>query len=147
MSKPIQTASLAAIAFAAVALAGCGGGGPELGAVCGVVTLGGRPVPDAAVLFHPQAGNGSPSYGRTDAAGRYELAFTRDRDGAVLGRHLVVVETPGLWPIEIAELQANGVAAKGPVMILPPKYRRPGALTAEVKPGENAIDFPLTNDR
>ena len=31
-------------------------------------------------------------------------------------------------------------------LVLPKKYREPGALTAEVKSGRNTIDFPLTSN-
>lgn len=53
-----------------ILLAGCGGGRSDLGHVHGVVLLAGQPLPDATVVFQPDAG-GPASFGRTDAEGRY----------------------------------------------------------------------------
>ncbi len=72
---------------------GCGGtSGPDLGRVSGTVTLGGNPLPDALVTFDPE-GEGSPSTATTDASGRYELMYTADRKGAIVGKHKVTVST------------------------------------------------------
>ena len=41
----------------------------------GIVTLDGKPLPNATVTFSPTNGQGSPAYGVTDAMGHYTLNF------------------------------------------------------------------------
>ena len=71
---------------------GCGPGGPELGTVTGIVTFKGEPLPEAEIEFQPEA-EGTPSYGTTDQEGRYELRFTPERNGAMVGTHRVQITT------------------------------------------------------
>jgi hypothetical protein len=124
---------------------GCGGDGPGLATVSGTVTLDGQPVPAAVLTFIPQAPDSSPSYGRTDAEGKYSLMFTRSKEGAMLGKHRVEIETQKISADEAADMKAEGREVPAYVAI-PKKYREPGALTAEVKSGGNQIDFTLTSD-
>jgi hypothetical protein len=78
-------------------LVGCGG--DNYAPVSGVVQLNGEPLADAKLVFEPigdTAGKtgGSPSYGRTDADGRYSLhSPVADRPGAALGQHRVRIIT------------------------------------------------------
>jgi hypothetical protein len=119
--------------------AGCGrGAGPELAAVTGTVTLDGEPLAHANITFVPEGKNGSPSYGGTDADGRYRLLFSHNRAGAMPGKHRVQIE---MQPPETDD-SGNPVVPTETVQ-LPAKYRVPGNLTAEVEPGENEIDFEL----
>jgi hypothetical protein len=74
--------------LAVAVLAGCTQG-PPLASVSGVVTRAGKPVPSLCVTFTPEKGR--PSMGMTDTAGRYTLRCTRERAGAVYGRHRVSV--------------------------------------------------------
>src|SRR5688572_704144 len=73
-------------------LAGCGQSGPQLAPVSGRVTLDGQPLDAAEVLFQPDEGTGSPSYGYTDENGRYELGYKRGVKGAMVGSHTVSIE-------------------------------------------------------
>jgi hypothetical protein len=60
--------------------------------VKGRVTLGGKPVPGATVLFVPEpGGDGRPASGWTDDAGEFQLTTYRPKDGAVRGTYRVVV--------------------------------------------------------
>ncbi|MCA9203132.1 MAG: hypothetical protein KDA59_08805 [Planctomycetales bacterium] len=68
-------------------LVGCGPAGPKTVPVSGTVTLNGQPVPHLVVHFMPDEGR--PSWGYTDEQGRFTLNYTRDRDGAELGKHKV----------------------------------------------------------
>jgi hypothetical protein len=121
----------------ALFLAGCGRDGPERGVVTGQVKLNGEPLEGADLEFQPP--EGSPSYGTTDEKGRYDLMYTRDKRGAMIGEHTVRITTPTSG----ADPRAAGVAAPQRV---PPKYNAPsGGLKREVKPGRNQIDFELTN--
>lgn len=74
----------------AVAITGCGGGGPKVVEISGTVTRGGKPLKDFTLNFHPE--NGRTSWGVTDSEGRYTLHYTRDQDGACVGKHKVIVE-------------------------------------------------------
>jgi hypothetical protein len=114
--------------------AGCGEDGPELASVSGTVKLDGRPLEGAAVIFTPVAG-GRPAGGRTDASGYYELVYTEDSDGAVLGEHSVRITT----------FQAGdpdeGIA-RVPEKV-PAKYNTQSELKKTVEDDDNVIDFEL----
>ena len=77
------------LAVAASMFAGCGGDGPRLGEVKGVVTLDGQPLTNARVVFHIEGAR--DSYAFTDENGQYELTYLRDKKGAVIGRHHVSI--------------------------------------------------------
>jgi hypothetical protein len=57
----------------------------------GVVTLDGRPVANATVVFLPNAEAGSPAIGKTDAAGKCQLTTFHQGDGALPGDYAVLV--------------------------------------------------------
>ncbi len=103
---------------------------PALGTVTGTVTLDGRPLPDALVLFTPE-GPGRTAQGRTDADGRYALVYLRDIAGATLGPHTVQIIT--------ADDEEAGAEP------LPDRYHAKSELSAAVQPGGNAFDFDLSS--
>ncbi|HEY2881006.1 MAG TPA: carboxypeptidase-like regulatory domain-containing protein [Pirellulales bacterium] len=74
-----------------VVCSGCGSGGVALGTVSGHVTKGGKPAAGINVRFEPAAG-GRASEATTNSDGYYELIFSADRKGAVLGQHHVTVQ-------------------------------------------------------
>lgn len=78
------------VSLLAVAITGCGGGGPKVVEISGTVTRGGKPLKDFMINFQPQPGR--PSWGLTDSEGRYTLHYTRDQDGACVGKHKVYVQ-------------------------------------------------------
>lgn len=129
---------------------GCGSKGPKLSKVYGVVTLDGKPVPNAAITFVPtDATPRSPSYGKTDSEGRYTLAFSRDRYGAIPAVHIVQIETDKPSKSELKELKEIEAAGGPPVpeyVPIPKKYLQEGALTATVTKGTNEINFELTSN-
>ncbi|WP_417380172.1 hypothetical protein [Gimesia sp.] len=116
--------------------AGCGGGGgsdqPDLGTVTGVVTMDGQPLANVVVTFSPE--NGRPSIARTDESGNYELGYTAEAKGAVIGKHSVSIATPQENPTPPGEVY------KDPV---PSKYNTKTTLSADVKAGANNFDFQL----
>lgn len=74
---------------------GCGGG---LVPVTGVVTLDGRPVGGAMVLFVPEDHRGQPAQGVTAVDGTFTLS-TRMKQGAAAGDYKVLVtKTSGTLP-------------------------------------------------
>jgi hypothetical protein len=117
---------------------GCGGSGPELAPVTGVVTLDGKPVEGKQVSFTPKTftpdtESGRSSVGFTDKDGRYELYYTAQKKGALITEHIVTIATPeGIYP----PVPEN----------IPSKYRIDTELTAVVEDTNNVIDFPLESD-
>jgi hypothetical protein len=110
---------------------GCArGDGPELGSVRGTVSLDGKPITNASVTFW--LGTGRPSVGVTDAAGRYELRFTVNQTGALIGEHRVYIST--------AVPQQDETT---PAERIPAKFNVKSTLVREVKPGKNTIDFDI----
>lgn len=80
--------------------AGCGESS-NIVPVTGVLTFKGKPVTNAFVDFLPK--HGRPSWGQTDATGRFTLNYDREHDGALIGRHKVSVR---MRPTTTAEQEA-----------------------------------------
>lgn len=117
-----------------VVLAGCGSRSQlEIGRVSGTVTLDGQPLPNAKVKFSPTA-QGRGSYASTDASGRYNLYYTYDQHGALIGEHTVTINSE----------KSNDESPKDP--LLPGAYNAQTKLKAHVKEGSNTIDFPLSSN-
>ncbi len=110
---------------------GCGETGPKLAPVTGRVTLDGGPLENADVFFQPD-GSKSPSVGRTDANGRYELAYKRGVMGGMVGSNTVRITI------------SSEVVANPPN--IPARYNTESELTKEVKSGRNEINFDLTTN-
>jgi hypothetical protein len=79
------------VVLVSATLVGCDTGVP-VGQVTGVVTYAGQPLPQAEVEFTPK-GDGTSSVGFTNHEGRYELQYTLHRKGALLGSHVVRVQS------------------------------------------------------
>jgi len=125
----IQALSLMTVCL----LAGCSGGAtdtPELGQVSGTITMDGKPLSKANVTFEPQSG--APSLGMTDEAGHYELAYNKDHQGAVPGQHKVRISKFG-EPGSPNDTEDQ----------IPAKFNQNSKETAEVKMGDNEINFDL----
>ena len=124
------------LCLACLLTVGCRDSGPQLGTVSGTITLEGEPLPNAKVLFQPGPG-GSPSEGRTDSNGKYELQYGIDKPGALVGEHVVRITT----------YQLERETADGPLILtkesVPAKYNEQSELTREVKPGHNELNFEL----
>ncbi|MGA2058875.1 MAG: carboxypeptidase-like regulatory domain-containing protein [Thermoguttaceae bacterium] len=103
--------------------------GPELGEVQGTVTLDGRPLARATVIFEPKAG-GHASKAVTDASGRYRLVYLRDTRGALVGSHVVKVFT------------ASEDDSKERI---PARYNKQSTLAADVVSGANEYNVSLNS--
>ncbi len=101
----------------------------------GTVTLDGNPLANAEVEFQP-TDNSSPSYGKTDSSGHYELMFTADQAGAIVGEHKVRITTGG----ETEDENGNSTATEE---VVPEKYNAQTELTATVEKGGGPYDFDL----
>ncbi len=76
-----------------LALSGCDRGDyPEMARVSGTVTYKGKPVPNMMVNFMPDAGR--PSWGKTDANGKFEMIYDSDYKGVKVGHHKVYFTPP-----------------------------------------------------
>jgi len=118
-----------------ICLAGCNKPDhPEVGRVHGVVTLDGQPLANATVMFQPLEGRAS--IGTTDEAGRYSLTYLDGVPGAKVGKHKVIIRT-----------EVPGEDGQPPIVKekLPKRYHDQTELTADVQPGTNTFDFPLTS--
>ena len=108
----------------ALLLTGCGSG-PKLAPVIGVLTYKGTPMPNVQLDFSPEQGR--PSWGQTDAEGRFTLEYDPDHKGVILGKHKVFAKMgrgwekiPGVRPDltnEQAEFFEKYSAANSKVMV------------------------------
>ncbi len=111
---------------------------PDLGTVSGKVTLDGKPVAGAMVMFKPVA-SGRSSSGTTSSDGSYELQYTVDNAGAMIGEHTVsVIVEAGEEDYEGDEEGEDVEADSG----LPPSATD-GSIKQTVKAGANTIDIAL----
>ena len=122
-------------------VAGCGLGGPQLGNVTGTVTLDGKAVPGALVTFVSKEADGTSSFGKTNAQGKFQLEFSTERKGAMLGAYIVEITTKKMSKSDMPD---DGSGKEAEFVAIPKHYKR-GTLTAEVKSGNNVCDFPLTS--
>ena len=127
--------------LALLVLAGCSGAPQPTYPVEGVVTLDGRALDGGSVIFEPAEaspdGKRHSARGGIGPDGRYRLSTFGTDDGAVAGRHRVVVfPKPG-------ELVDDPKAAARP--LIPPRYSsmQASGLEYEVKPEGNRINIEL----
>ena len=124
-------------------LSGCDDAGPKLGTVAGTITLEGEPVEDAFVYFMPlfEGGKEAMCAQKTDASGHYEMQYSLERKGVLVGMHQVQVTTQD-W-----EKQPDGSNKVIPERI-PKWYFGPDSiLEFDVKEGENVADFELSKKK
>ncbi|WP_232103579.1 carboxypeptidase-like regulatory domain-containing protein [Gimesia algae] len=155
---------------------GCTGGNDvDLGSVSGVVTMDGKPLSNAIVVFVPEKGN--PSSGRTDEQGTYDLTYLGNSRGAIVGSHKVKITSRD--PNELDEeidgdtdfakvamsetldiatppVESDGdMTKKRPVTTpnkkgkeepIPARYNSQTELIKKVTAGENTIDFDLKSE-
>lgn len=132
-------------------LTGCSDGKIATEKVTGIITLDGQPLEGATVNFSPKtAGQGSPSYGVTDAKGEYKLQTLLGNPDAGT--------TPGEYVVTVIKLEKSNTpppALDGPSGP-PPKVTKPKSLipelygagkttpfSATVKSGANECNFEL----
>jgi len=114
------------------AIVGCDQGDlPDLAPVNGNVTLDGQPLANKDIVFVPEKGRSSQ--GRTDENGNYELNYTAQIKGAIIGHHTVTITTP-------PPMDGN---FKGYKETVPAKYSMKSELKKEVESGRNKLNFEL----
>jgi hypothetical protein len=125
----MRTASAAAILSAAallLPLVGCGSSSATGGAttlpVKGTVTYKGKPLTKGTVTFEPE-GAGKEATGAIQPDGTFVLTtYTKD-DGAVVGKHRVMVDSPD--------------------KTVPAKYAGPGTSKLEIEVSSGKNDYPI----
>jgi len=134
-------------AIALAGLAGCDRG-PQLIPATGKLTFRSKPVPNADIVFVPDAG-GTPVIGRTSETGEFALN-TNGEDGAYVGSYKVAV-TAVKVKREVSETEAlsmtNEQIAANHVAVVPIKYNNTisSGLTATVieDPASNTFELDL----
>jgi hypothetical protein len=111
--------------------------------VTGTVRSGGKAVPNLFLHFEPAEGR--PSWGVTDAEGRYKLSYDRQREGAVRGRHTVFVEHRPRGPKEDLALQQGTLRPPPELQAILEKYgnRETSPLRYEITRDGQVIDLDL----
>ena len=131
------------LGFALVLGLGCGSG--KFAPVSGTVTMNGKPLAGALVIFSPIAKEGSidagpGSSGKTNEKGEYTLTSDTGRTGALVGKHRVSVSlmNPGIG--ESDDRRRRGQL----VNQVPVKYNGKTELTYKVPAGgTDKADFAL----
>jgi len=126
---------LAAGVLLTLHLTGCGGADvPEVGEVTGTVTIDGKPAPGVIVNFIP-TGGGRSSTGVTDESGHYELMYSADAMGALIGAHQATIAAA---PPSVDAVPAG----RGPLVDKSiPKEYLDAKKPVEVQAGDNTIDL------
>lgn len=116
-------------------MTGCGNG--NLAQVEGTITMDGKPLASASVLFvHPEA---SPSGARTDDKGFYRLSYGETEMGALPGKYTVRVST-----VVGANIDDQGKPVPGKKETVPARYNSQTTLEFEVVKGKkNIANFDL----
>jgi hypothetical protein len=128
------------LAVLALTAASCSSGGPDIAYVSGRVTMDGKPLPNATVVFVPA--NGRPSGATTDEDGNYVLNYTEGRQGAIPGESTVRILT-----MRDADRDENGQPIPGRPETVPARYNSDSTLTFNVEPEkDNVANFNLTSD-
>lgn len=133
--------ALLVVAGPVLLLGGCSSS-PKTAIVRGKVTYNGKALPNGTIMFTPTSG--PTATGEIQQDGSYTLTTFRKGDGAVPGKYTVVVvalkDTGDRLPEERAAL---------PPPIIPERYSSAATsdLRAEVKEGENTIDFTLDGEK
>jgi hypothetical protein len=138
--------------------AGCGSPGPQTAPVGGRVTYAGKPVTEGTILFWSTAG-GTVASGPLGPDGSYRLITHPNAEGAVLGSHRVTIRAVKLLNADAAPQSPDAKEELGSLArdlnparlqwIVPQRYedRKTSPLTAEVKRGQNTIDFNLSAEK
>lgn len=126
-----------------LAAGGCGSGTPTMDyskaglvQVGGTVRLGGEPLAKAIVIFENPV-DGTHSFARTDAEGRYALRFDSVQPGVTKGRKVVRIKTSG-------SLGEDDAAAAPPGQErVPDCYNAKSKLSVEITADSASTDFDL----
>lgn len=144
---PLTIIILVAV-FLLSACIGCGPARPQTVPVAGRVTYQGKPVPEGRITFLPD--HGRPAIGTIQTDGSYRLTTFQAGDGVLPGHYRVTIESMrvsrGSQPKSLQDELRMGMGDVSAMESLVPQiFSSPhsSTLTAEVKKGENTINFDL----
>ncbi len=159
LRKTLMLSSLfsktALLAIFALSLPGCGGGVTvSLVPVSGVITLDGKPLSNAKIVFMPQASADKKkapvedSSGMSDAEGKFVLQGLKGNPGAVPGTHKVVVSkmvTKDGKDVVPSTTEDPALALGNSRELLVPQYSNPleSTLTATVPEKGGTVNLEL----
>jgi len=138
------------LSFAA-ALSGCSPADPQkpkLGKVTGRVTFQGKPVTSGSVMFTPSANEGGTTgqlaSGRIESDGTFTLTTFDTGDGAILGEHIVTVESRDIRGVQRPKMSAR-IKYELPKSTIPDKYSNvhTSPYRFRVKEGVNHANIDL----
>ena len=130
-----------------VMLVGCGPDRPATTKVSGRVTYQGKPVVTGQIMFIPA--HGRPAIASIGEDGSYTLTTFDKGDGAAIGKYSVTINaTRTIGGPTATSLEEEGRMPSEPPRVerlVPEKYsqRQTSPLKAEVKEGDNVINFDL----
>jgi hypothetical protein len=138
--------SVAVVCSSVLAICGCtGSSGPETVEVVGTITMDGKPIEGANVIFHPigTATNVLASQATTNADGRFELSTHVGKGEFKRG------VVPGEYAVAVAKLDTAAIAKTyaPPSNLLPKRFANPE--TSELKAtvaADQVNDFPFRVD-
>lgn len=104
---------------------------PQIVEVSGVVTRGGQPVPGLTVNFMPA--DGRPSWGLTDAEGKFTLHYNKQYEGARVGKHKVFVVFRASSPQEEMDLLSGKIKPHPDQRTIAEKYGNPATTPLEIE--------------
>lgn len=144
-----MTHALRILAAAACALAAGCSDRPTLAPVKGRVTLDGKPLAAGSITFEVKGAR--PATGRIVNGDIVEVTTYDPGDGAPVGQHKVSITANEDPAAAVVANPGDAKAPKGDYMVgrsvIPGRYSDPNTsgLTAEVKKGENTVEFKLTS--
>jgi hypothetical protein len=139
-SESLLLAGLATVCC--VLFTGCGKTPYEVAPVQGRVTIDGRPVTQADIMFAPRAKAGTPNAGkpafaRLDDNGYFILSTYSEKDGAVVGDHTVTVSRARNAAGNTTDLSVHSAPMFRSIIV-------PGTFTVTLDQ-DNQIDIALTS--
>lgn len=108
--------------------------------VTGVVTLDGRPLPHATVIF--EADDRTHSRATTEASGKYRLRYNSEQLGVTRGWKTVRISTCADRLSDVADPDAKSPSGASPEL-LPARYNVRSVLKVVVESNTPTFDFAL----
>lgn len=116
--------------------------------VSGTVTLDGKPYGKAAVNFQPMGDKDNPNPGRgssayTDENGHFELKSDGSTEGAIVGKHRVIITTRAEAQADPTVSSPDGGGPPPPRDPIPVEWRMPGKEFVVPPGGTDKANFDI----
>ena len=130
-------------AIGCLLLCGCLGSDASRGAVSGLVRVDEWPLAQGSIEFFPIEGTKGPSTGGSIHDGRYEIAREK---GPAVGRNRVEIRAFQSSGKRLPDMKRPGEVIDELVPLLPAACNDRSELTCEIRPGDNRLDFELSEN-